>query len=76
VASDRPAPPAGQTYRLENLLVMAEYSVGDPAWDRPRSSGGPVSLSQLNVSDLLVQRLRAWNETYERSALTDSGPGA
>jgi hypothetical protein len=47
---------------------MAEYSVGDPVWDRPRGDGGPVSLMILGVSESLVQRMRAWNETYERSA--------
>jgi hypothetical protein len=71
--SDRPAPPAGQADRPAALLVMAEYSVGDPVWDRPRGRGGPVSLSELDVSEALVRRLRAWNETYERSALTDDG---
>lgn len=35
--------------------------------------GGLVSLSELDVSDCLVQRLRVWNETYERSAFTDDG---
>ncbi len=69
--ADRPASPAGEPYRPEALLVMAEYSVDDPVWDRPRGRGGPVSLSELDVSDSLVQRLRAWNQAYERSALTD-----
>lgn len=69
----RPAPRAGETRRGETLLVMAEYGVVDPVWARPRGGGGPVSLSALDVSDQLVQRLRAWNETYERSALIDDG---
>jgi hypothetical protein len=60
----------------ETLLVMAEHGVEDPVWDRPRGGGGPVSLSELDVSDSLVQRLRTWNETYERSALIDDGWGS
>ncbi len=68
-----PAPPLAGVHRPEALLVMAEYSVGDPVWDRPRGMGGPVSLRELDVSDSLVQRLREWNETFERSALSDDG---
>ncbi len=71
--SDRPAPAEGRPHRPEALLVMAEHGVGDPVWERPRGSGAPVSLSGLGVSAPLVQRLRAWNETFERSALTDDG---
>jgi hypothetical protein len=72
-SADHPAYPAGEAYRPEALLVMAEYGVEDPVWDRPRGGGGPVSLRELNVSSSLVQRLRAWNKTYERSALPDAG---
>lgn len=53
------------------LLVMAEYSVDDPVWDRPLGEGGPVDLGELGVSDLLVRQLRAWNQTFERLALSD-----
>jgi hypothetical protein len=63
----------GETYRPEALLVMAEYGVEDPVWDRPRGRGGPVSLSELGVSEPLVRRLRTWNETFERSAATADG---
>ncbi len=69
--ADRPASPAGEAHRPAALLVMAEHGVGDPVWDRPRGGGEPVPLSGLGVSDSLVQRLRAWNGTYERSAPTD-----
>ncbi|GLY16691.1 hypothetical protein Kisp01_37060 [Kineosporia sp. NBRC 101677] len=61
----------GQAYRPQALLVMAEYSVEDPVWDRPVGTGEPVSLAELGVSDALVQRLRAWNEQFEQLALTD-----
>lgn len=64
-------PPDDGTFRPEALLVMAEHSVGDPVWDRPRGTGSPVSLSELGVSAPLRQRLREWNEEYERSALDD-----
>ena len=69
--ADRPASPTGEAHRPAALLVMAEHGVGDPVWDRPRGSGEPVSLTELDVSDSLVQRLRAWNGTYERSAPVD-----
>jgi hypothetical protein len=64
-----PTPPADGDYRPEALLVMAEHNVGDPVWDRPQGTGSPVTLSGLGVSDSLQQRLRAWNEVFERSAL-------
>lgn len=55
------------------LLVMAEYGVDDPVWDRPVGHGGPVSLNELAVSESLVRRLREWNETFERSGFWTSG---
>ncbi len=69
--AERPASPTGEAHHPAALLVMAEHGVGDPVWDRPRGGGEPVPLSGLGVSDSLVQRLRAWNGTYERSAPTD-----
>ncbi len=69
--ANRPAPRTGEAYRPQALLVMAEYSVGDPVWDRPLGTGEPVSLHHLGVSDALVQRLRGWNEQFEQLALTD-----
>lgn len=69
--ADRFAPPTGEVHRPQALLVMAEYSVSDPVWDRPVETGEPVSLSELSVSDALVQRLREWNEQFEQLALTD-----
>lgn len=53
------------------LLVMAEHGVGDPVWERPLGSGDPVSLTGLAVPDSFAQRLRGWNEEFERLALTD-----
>ncbi|AEV85270.1 hypothetical protein ACWT_4250 [Actinoplanes sp. SE50] len=53
------------------LLVMAEYGVHDPVWERPRGSGSPVSLADHGVSESLVRRLRAWNETFERYGTRD-----
>jgi hypothetical protein len=53
---------------------MAEYAVGEPVWDRPYGDGGTFEahdLRELGVSDALIARLRAWNEEYERLALTD-----
>jgi hypothetical protein len=64
----RASPPDG---RPATLLVMAEYSVRDPVWERPRGSGSPVSLKELGVSESLLRRLRAWNETFERHGAGD-----
>jgi hypothetical protein len=69
--ADRPAARTGEAHRPQALLVMAEYSVGDPVWDRPLGTGGSVSLSDLGVSDALVQRLQEWNEQFEQLALID-----
>jgi hypothetical protein len=50
---------------------MAEHNVGDPVWDRSPGGGwGPVVLAELEVSDLLIQQLRDWNEAFESTALT------
>jgi hypothetical protein len=62
---------AGRSRPPVALLVMAEHGVDDPVWDRPVGDGEPVDLSDLGVSAALVQRLRAWNQTYQRLALTD-----
>ncbi|KUL29729.1 hypothetical protein [Actinoplanes awajinensis] len=62
----RAFPPDGADERPETLLVMAEYSADEPVWERPRGSGSLVSLTELGVSESLRQRLRAWNETFER----------
>ncbi|NAZ80485.1 hypothetical protein GTR02_01460 [Kineococcus sp. R8] len=66
------------SWRPEALLVMAEHCVEDPVWDRPRGTGELVPLLELGVAESLVHRLRAWNESWERSALDDdwSGSGA
>jgi hypothetical protein len=50
---------------------MAEYSVGDPAWDRPVGTGEPVSLSELGVSKPSWNSCGGWNEQFEQLALTD-----
>ncbi|GAA4977946.1 hypothetical protein [Kineococcus glutinatus] len=71
--AERPAPRTGGVHRPEALLVMAEHSVTDPVWERPLGTGGPVALGGLGVPDPLVQRLRGWNEQFERVALTDVG---
>ena len=57
--------------RPVGLLVMAEYSVGDPVWNRPHGGGGPVDLASLGVSEGLVRALRDWNAGFEGLALTD-----
>jgi len=67
----RAHPDSGESTGPTALLVMAEHGVDDPVWDRPEGRGGPVDLTALGVSDQLVRRLRAWNETYERNALED-----
>lgn len=69
--ADRPAPRSGEPQRPRALLVMAEHGVTVPVWDRPLGTGGPVSPEELAVPDALVQRLREWNEQFERLALTD-----
>ncbi len=63
--------PGAEKTRPTALLVMAEYSVGDPVWDRPVGTGGPVELADLEVSPPLVRRLREWNEVFEVLGLTD-----
>ncbi|WP_430781660.1 hypothetical protein [Actinoplanes sp. G11-F43] len=68
----RAFPPDVTDDRPATLLVMAEYCVGDPVWERPRGSGSPVSLRELGVEESLVRRLRAWNETFERFAPEDA----
>lgn len=60
-----------ENYRPKALLVMAEYSGGDPVWDRPVGRGGMVELADLEVSESLARRLREWNEVFERSALSE-----
>jgi hypothetical protein len=50
----------------EALLVMAEYAVGDPVWNRSPGHGGLVNLADLSISETLQRSLRLWNETYER----------
>lgn len=50
---------------------MAEYMDDDPVWDSDLDHLGPVVLEDLGVSTQLVRRLRAWNETFKRIALTD-----
>jgi len=67
----RPRPGDGDPTHPEALLVMAEYAVDDPVWDRPLGHGGAVNLADLSVSEALIESLRLWNETYERLALTD-----
>jgi hypothetical protein len=49
---------------------MAEYGVDDPVWDRPDGDGGPVDLAELGVNEVLLQKLRGWNATFEQLALT------
>jgi len=60
------------------VLVMAEYGVEDPVWDRPHGHRGEISLADLGVSESLVRRLREWNATFERSPRSDElgGPAA
>jgi hypothetical protein len=64
-------PPLMENGRPTALLVMAEYSVDDPVWDRPVGRGGLVELADLEVSASLVRRLREWNGVFEVRALTD-----
>jgi len=49
---------------------MAEYGVDLPLWGEP--GGGDLPASALSLSPDLRQRLRAWNEEYERCALDES----
>jgi hypothetical protein len=58
-------------YRPVALRVMAEHTSGDPVWDGDADHYGPVVLEDLGVSASLVQRLRAWNDRYGATALTD-----
>ena len=51
---------------------MAEHGADDGVWDSTPDHPGPVALDDLGgVSADLAGRLRAWNEEYERTALTD-----
>ncbi|MDP9406534.1 MAG: hypothetical protein M3P95_01200 [Actinomycetota bacterium] len=47
------------------VVVMAEYGVRDPVWDRSTGGGGDVDLGALGVDPALVEALRAWNARYE-----------
>jgi hypothetical protein len=53
------------------LQVMAEHAGDDGVWNNDLDHYGPVVLADLGVSSELVQRLQAWNEQYQRTALTD-----
>ncbi|MDP9830126.1 hypothetical protein [Kineosporia succinea] len=53
------------------VMVMAEYGVTDPLWNRPFGFTGPVDLAELGVSAALIMRLRAWNEIFEQYGLVD-----
>ena len=54
---------------------MPEYTVDVPVWHGPGSDGagnvGAEELTGLGVSDALVERLRAWQQTWEQAP---SGP--
>ncbi|GIM91724.1 hypothetical protein [Paractinoplanes toevensis] len=54
-------------YRPSALRVMAEHIGDDGVWD----TVSPFVLDDLGVSAGLVQRLRAWNSQYQRTAFTD-----
>jgi hypothetical protein len=69
----RPHPGNHDDEHPEALLVMAEYAVGDPVWNRSPGHGGPVDLADLSITEKLQRSLRLWNETYERVPLTGWG---
>jgi hypothetical protein len=52
------------------LTVMPEYGVDIPVWYGPGSDGlgwlDAEKLATLGVSDGLIERLRAWQESWER----------
>jgi hypothetical protein len=50
---------------------MAEHAGDDGVWDNDSDHYGPVVLADPSVSSELVQRLQAWNEQYQRTALTE-----
>ncbi len=53
------------------VVVMAEYGVRDPVWDRSPGGGGDVDLGALGVDPALVEALRAWNARCEDLLTTD-----
>ena len=46
------------------VLVMFEWSVEYPLWDRSPGGFGLVDPEALGVSPSLAQRLRAWNDEH------------
>ena len=50
---------------------MAEHDGNDGVWDSDSDHYGPVVLADLGVRARLVQRLQAWNQQYQRTALTE-----
>lgn len=53
-----------QSSHPERVLVMPEYGVDLPLWDR--GPGGPgTSPDELGLSDQLAARLRAWNAEWQ-----------
>ena len=47
----------------KRVLVMAEYGVGLPLWDRT-PGGGPLDQDDLGLSAELVTRLMEWNAVW------------
>ena len=59
---------------LRRLLLMADYGVELPLWDRSRTryaSFDPLRRRVLGVSDELETRLAAWNHQFDMLAATD-----
>ena len=60
------------------LKVMPEYTVDMPVWHGPGSddSGnvGAEELTALGVSGSLVQRLRAWQESWDHDRNIEGSP--
>ena len=60
------------------LMSMPEYGVDIPVWHGPDAddSGGLAAedLATLGVSDRLIERLRAWQESWDHDPSTSSAP--
>ena len=53
------------------VVVMAEYGLRDPVWDRSPGGAGVVDLTALGVTAALVAALRRWNGRYDALPTTD-----
>jgi hypothetical protein len=86
IAGHSSGPLSGQTQFMPDrgsearpgLTLMPEYGVDIPVWFGPDGddSGGlsAEDLAALGVSDRLIERLRAWQESWDHDPSTSDAP--